>query len=47
MLILGRDICNGCRYATSYCDLDLSLDVAVVILTFKIFIGLFLGNCKV
>ena len=31
----------------SWCDLDLTLDVAVVTLTYKIFPGVFLGNRKV
>ena len=45
--ILGRDIGWGCRCATSWSDLDLTLDLAVVTLTFKILSGLYLRNCKV
>ena len=47
MLILGRDIGGGCICATSWCDLDLTFDIAVVTLTFKILSGLYFGNCKV
>ena len=36
-----------CRCATSWCDLDLTFDLAVVTLTYKILSGLCLGNCKV
>ena len=46
-LILGRDIGWGCRCATSWCDLDLTFDLAVVTLTFKILSRLYLGNRKV
>ena len=46
-LILGRDIDKGCRCATSWCDLDLTFDLAVVILTYKSLSGLYLRNCKV
>ena len=46
-LILGRDIGWGCRCATSWCDLDLTFDLAVVTLTYKILSGLYLGNRKV
>ena len=42
-LILGR----GCKYATSWCDLDLTFDLAVVTLTCKVLPGLYVGNCKV
>ena len=31
----------------SWCDLDLTFDLAVVTLTYKILSGLYLGNCKV
>ena len=41
--ILGR----RCRCATSRYDLDLTFDLAVVTLTYKILSGLYLGNCKV
>ena len=46
-LILGRDISQGCRFATSLCDLDLTFDLAVVTLSLKILFGLYLRNCKV
>ena len=36
----------GCRCATSWCDLDLTFDLAVVTLTYKILSGLYLGNHK-
>ena len=35
-----------CRFATSWCDLDLTFDLAIVILTYKILSGVYLGNCK-
>ena len=51
-LILGSGIglgCRGggCRRATSWYDLDMSFDLAVVTLTYKILSRLYLGNCKV
>ena len=46
-LILGRILVRGCRCATSWCDLDLTFDLAVVTLIYKILSGLYLGNCKV
>ena len=46
-LILGKDIGWGCRCATSWCDLDLTLDLAIMTLSLKILSGLYLGNCKV
>ena len=47
-LTLGRDILvRGCRCATSWCDLDLTFDLAIVTLIYKILSGLYLGNCKV
>ena len=46
-LILGRDIGWGCRCAMSWCDLDLTFDLAIVTLNLKILSGLYLGNCKV
>ena len=47
-LILGRDIgVRGCRCATSRCDLDLTFDLAIMTLTYKIFSWLYLGNRKV
>ena len=36
-----------CRCATSWCDVDLTFDFAVVTLTYKILFGLYLGNRKV
>ena len=36
-----------CRYARSWRDLDLTSDLAVVTLTYKIMSGLYLGNRKV
>ena len=33
--------------AMSWCDLDLTFDLAVVTLSLKILPGLYLGNCKV
>ena len=45
--ILGRDIIRGCRCATSWSDLDLTFDLAVVTLTFKILSWLYLRNRKV
>ena len=45
-LILGRDI-GRCRCATSWCDRDLTFDLAVVTLSLKILSGLYLRNCKV
>ena len=37
---------QGCRYATSWCDLDLTFDLTVVTLTYKILSGLYLRNHK-
>ena len=45
-LKLGREISWGCRCITSWCDLDLTFDLAVVTLTFKILSGLYLRNHK-
>ena len=39
-LVLGRDI--GCRCALSWCDLDLTFDLAVVTLTYNILSRLYL-----
>ena len=33
----------GCRCATSFCDLDLTVDLVIVTMSFKILSGLFLG----
>ena len=38
---------RGCRCATSWSDLELTFDLAVVTLTYKIFSGLYLRNRKV
>ena len=38
---------RGCRCAVSWCDLDLTCDLAVVTLSLKILYGLYLGNRKV
>ena len=35
---------RGCRYATSWSDLDVTFDLAVVIFTYKILSGQYLGN---
>ena len=45
-LILGRDIGWGCKCATSWYDLDLTFDLAIVTLSLKILSGLYLGNRK-
>ena len=46
-LIRGRDIDWGCRYAMSWCDLDLTFDLVVVTLSLKILYRLYLKNRKV
>ena len=38
---------GDCRCATSWCDFDLTFDLAVVTLTFNILTRLYLGNRKV
>ena len=38
---------RGCKCATSLCDLDLTFDLAIVTLTYKILSGPYLRNCKV
>ena len=45
--ILGRDMVGGCRCATSWSDLDVTFDLAIVTLSLKILSGLYLGNHKV
>ena len=46
-LILGtRDIIWGSRCVASWCDLDLTFDLTVVTLTFKILFGQFLGGFR-
>ena len=42
-----RDIIGGCRSAVSWCDLDLTFDLAVVTLSLKILRGLYLTDHKV
>ena len=40
---------RGCRCATSWCDLDLTFDLAIMTLSYKILPRLYLGNtgfCK-
>ena len=38
---------RGCRCATPSCDLDLTFDLTIVTLTYKILSGLYPGNHKV
>ena len=38
---------KGCRCAMSWYGLDLTFDLAIVTLTYKILSGLYLGNRKV
>ena len=38
---------RGCRYAMSWCDLDLTFDLVVMTLSLKNLSGLYLGNHKV
>ena len=47
MLILGKDIHWGCRCAVSWCDLDLSFELAIVTWSLKSLSGLYLRNRKV
>ena len=42
-----RTLVGSCRCASSWCDLDLTFDLVVVTLTYKILSGLYLGNRKV
>ena len=46
-VILGRDIGWGRRYAKSWYDLDLTFNLAVAALTFKILSRIYLGSHKV
>ena len=46
-LILTRILVRGCRCATSWSDLDLTFDLAIVTLSLKILSGLYLRNRKV
>ena len=45
--LCSKDIGLGCRYATSWSDLDLTFELAIVTLSLKILSGLNLRNCKV
>ena len=36
----------GCRCATSFCDLDLTFDLVIVTMRFKILSGIFVGFHK-
>ena len=38
---------RGCCCAASQCDLDLTFDLGVVTLTYKMLSGLYIGNHKV
>ena len=38
---------RGSRCVMSWCDLDLTFDLAIVTLTYKTLSGLYLGNHKV
>ena len=38
---------RSCGHGTSWCDLDLTFDLALATLTYNVFSGLYLGNCKV
>ena len=38
---------GGCRCGMLCCDLDLTFDLAIVTLTYKILSGLYLGDRKV
>ena len=38
-MILGRDIGWGCRCAMSWCHLDLTFDLVIVTMSFKILSG--------
>ena len=42
-----RTLVGGSKCATSWCDLDLTFDLAVVNLTYKILSRLYLRDCKV
>ena len=41
MLILDRDICLGCKCVRLWYDIDLTFDLALVMLNFKILSGLY------
>ena len=44
---IGRDLGLGYMHAVSWCDFDLTFDLAIMTLTFKIMSGLYVENCKV
>ena len=44
---LAGTLVRGCRYAMSWCDLDLTFDLAIVTLTLKVLSGLYLSNRNV
>ena len=46
-LILVGTLVGGCRCATSWSDLDLTFDLAVVTLSWKILSRLYLANRKI
>ena len=46
-IYLVGTLVRGCMCAASWCDHDLTFDLAIVTLTYKIFPGLYLGNRKV
>ena len=46
-LILGRTLVRVDRCETSWCDLDLTFDLVILTMSFKILSGLFLGFHKV
>ena len=41
---MAGTLVRGCRCATSWSDLDLTFDLAIVTLTYKILSRLYLGN---
>ena len=51
MVLIGRGPhIGGCRFVTSWCNLDLTFDLAIVrlvTLSLKILSRLYLRNCKV
>ena len=46
-LILGRDIDWESRCVTTWCEIDLTFDLAIVTLNYKLLPRLYLGNYKV
>ena len=46
-LIMVGILVRGCRWATSWCDLDLNFDLVIVTMSFKILSGLFCGFHKI